>query len=177
MNKDKQNPQTPTITSWEEANLALKSLGELSVQIRELENKKTELISDITAKFDADAAPILSDIKTITSEIESFATLRKDEFIEKRSKELSHGTISMRVSTSVKIISKAICIKVLKAMGMEDFIKTTENPNKDMLATLSDIQLAKLSCERKTTDKISIEPKIEQILPPDTPAAKKELKK
>ncbi|NLK49024.1 MAG: hypothetical protein GX294_00065 [Candidatus Cloacimonetes bacterium] len=153
----------PALKNWEEVNLKLKRLGALTLQKRELENKKTELISEITAKFDADAAPVLMEIQELNAAITAYANDHKDEFAKSRTKEFSHGTISMRVSTSVKIVSKSICLKVLKSLGMHDFIKTSENPNKDMLATLSDIELAKLSCEKKTVDNISIEPKIEEI--------------
>ncbi len=161
----KQINQAPkkSLAGWDDVNSTLKRLGELSIGIRDLENKKTELISEITAKFDADAAPLLSEIKSLEDSILQYCEEHKDEFIKERSKELSHGTISMRVSTSVKIISKAICLKVLKSMGMLDYIKVKEEPNKDMLKTLSDIDLAKLSCERKTVDNITISPKIEEI--------------
>ena len=84
--------------------------------------------------------------------------------MKNRTKELSHGTISMRVSTSVKILSKAACLRALKALNMFDYIKVTENPNKEMLSVLSDVELAKVSCEKKTQDNITIAPKIEEIL-------------
>ena len=51
-------------------------------------------------------------------------------------------------------------------MGMHDFINVKETPNKDMLASLSDVELAKLSCEKKIVDNISIKPKIEEIANP-----------
>lgn len=169
----KEKTAATPLNNWDEVNLALKRMGELTIQIRELENKKTELISDITTKFDADAAPVLSELKALNKLVEGFAIDHKDEFIDKRTKELSHGSISMRVSTSVKIISKAICLKVLKAMGKHDFIKTKEDPNKDMLVTLSDIELAKLSCEKVSKDNVTIEPKIEEIITPDKTTKKK----
>ncbi len=156
-------PQSPELQSWEEVNLSLKRLGELEVAKRTLENKKTELVSDVTAKFDADAAPILTEMKQIEGSILDYATHHKDEFTKDRTKELSHGSISMRVSTSVKIISKTICIKALKALGLHDYINVKEEPNKDMLKTLSDIDLAKVSCEKKVTDNITITPRIEEI--------------
>lgn len=165
-----------SLAGWDDVNSTLKRLGELSIGIRELENKKTELISEITAKFDADAAPLLSEIRSLEDSILQYCEEHKDEFIKERSKELSHGTISMRVSTSVKIISKAICLKVLKSMGMQDYIKVKEEPNKDMLKTLSDIDLAKLSCERKTVDNITISPKIEEINQEASASAKQEAK-
>lgn len=165
MAKKQQNlsPAPPELQSWEEVNLYLKRLGELEISKRELENKKTELVSEITAKFDADAAPLLTEMKLIESSILEFTTAHKDEFVRDRTKELSHGSISMRVSTSVKIISRAICLRALKGLGMLDFINVKEEPNKEMLKTLSDVDLAKVSCERKTVDNISITPKIEEI--------------
>lgn len=161
-------PAAPALQSWEDVNLSLKRLGELTVSKRTLENKKTELISDITAKFDADAAPLLAEMKQIEGSILDYATLHKDEFTKDRTKDMSHGSISMRVSTSVKIISKAICLRALKALGWQDYILVKEEPNKEMLRTLSDVELAKVACEKKTTDNITITPKIEEIIPSQT---------
>lgn len=158
-------PQTPELASWEEVNSAFKRLGELEIGKRELENKKTELISQITAKFDADAAPLLLEMEQVTGSIMSFAEAHKDEFAKERTKELSHGTISMRISTSVKVISKAICLKALKGLGMLDFILVKEEPNKEMLKTLDNTQLAKVCCEKKVVDNITITPNIETITP------------
>lgn len=155
----------PTLSSWEEVNSSLKQLASLTVQLRELENKKTELISEITSKFDSDAAPLHSEMETLNASITEFALAHKEQFMKERTKELSHGTISMRVSSSVKVVSKAICLKALKALGMQDYIIVKEEPNKDMLKALDDVTLAKVSCEKKVVDNITITPKIEEILP------------
>lgn len=158
----------PTHTSysgWEEVNGALQRLGELTVQKRDLENKKTEQISAITATFDAKAAPVLTELQEIEHSIEAHVLQNKHEFVQVRSRELSHGTISLRVSKSVKVLSKTACLKALKSTGMQDYIIVKEEPNKEMLQTLTDTELARLSCERKVTDNISIEPKIETLLP------------
>lgn len=157
--------QVPALASWEEVNSALKRLAALTVQWRELENKKTELISEITSKFDSDAAPLHAEMETLNASISEFALANKDQFMKERTKELSHGTISMRVSTSVKVVSKAICLRALKALGMEDYIIVKEEPNKEMLKALDDVTLAKVSCEKKVVDNITITPKIEEIIP------------
>jgi hypothetical protein len=46
---------------------------------------------------------------------------------------------------------------------MSDYIIIKEEPNKEMLKTLSDIELAKVASEFKVTDNISIEPYIEEL--------------
>ena len=80
MAKKQQNtaPAVPALQSWEEVNLSLKRLGEITIAKRELENKKTELISEITAKFDADAAPLLAEMKQIEGSILDYSTLHND---------------------------------------------------------------------------------------------------
>jgi phage host-nuclease inhibitor protein Gam len=152
------------LSGWDEVNKHLMSLAELTVQKRGLENKKTELIAEITAKFDSEAAPVLDEMKRLENEILEYVTSHKDEFAKTRTKELSHGTISMRVSTSVKVLSKAACIRALESLNMHDYIKVTKNPNKEMLSVLSDVELARVSCEKKVVDNITIAPKIEEIL-------------
>lgn len=163
-------PSSPNLSSWEDVNYALKNLGKLTVAKRELENSITEQVNAITASFEAKTAPILSEIAELTQSIEAFVTEHKDEFTDTRTKEFSYGTISCRVSKAVKILSTAVCLKSLKAMGMTAYISVKETPNKDMLKTLSDTELAKVACEFKVTDNISIEPYIEELLP--IPAAK-----
>jgi phage host-nuclease inhibitor protein Gam len=153
------------LKDWKDVNNQLKKLADLTVQKRDLENKKTELIREITVKYDNEAAPIISEMDIIQKSIEAFTLEHKEEFVKSRTKELSHGTISLRVSTSIKVISKSICLRALHAMGMDEFIIKKEEPNKDMLRTLDDITLAKVACEKKTVDNISIEPKIEEINP------------
>ncbi len=173
MKQKQTKPTAPELKSWDEVNSSLKRLGELTCQKRDLENKMTELVSEITTKFNTDAAPLLSEIEALVSSITGYATAHKDEFTKERTKELPHGTISFRVSTSVKVISKAICLKALKALGMQDFINVKEEPNKDMLKTLDDINLAKVACEKKVVDNITIVPKIEELAAmPSAPAAK-----
>ncbi len=173
MKQKPSKPAAPELKNWDEVNASLKRLAELTCQKRDLENKMTELVSEITAKFNTDAAPLLSEMEALESSIAGYATAHKDEFTKERTKELPHGTISFRVSTSVKVISKAICLKALKALGMQDFINVKEEPNKDMLKTLDDINLAKVACEKKVVDNITIVPKIEELAAmPSAPAAK-----
>ncbi|MDP3115072.1 MAG: host-nuclease inhibitor Gam family protein [Candidatus Cloacimonadaceae bacterium] len=150
---------------WEDVNLALKTLGERTVCKRELENRITEEVNAITAKYQAQTAAVIADIDAITSDIEKYVIEHKDEFAENRSKDFSYGSISCRVSKAVRIISKSVCLKALKALAMTEYIIVKEDPNKEMLKTLSDIELAKVACEFKVTDNISIEPYIEDLTP------------
>ncbi|HRY83102.1 MAG TPA: host-nuclease inhibitor Gam family protein [Candidatus Cloacimonadota bacterium] len=164
MKKEPTNPIT-SLKSWEEVNLALKSLADLTIQKRELENAITEEVNAITERHLQVSAPLIEAINKITADVEAYVLLHKEEFVTNRTKELSYGSISCRVSKAVKVISKQICLKALKALGMEAYINVKEEPNKDMLKTLSDVELAKVGCEFKVTDNVSIEPYLEELAP------------
>ncbi len=154
---------TPILTSWDEVNLALRTLGNLTIRKRELENSLTEKKNAIQAEHDLVAKPVLDELTTVMKAIEAFVLDHKDEFVDSRTKEFSHGTISCRVSKSIRVLSKDVCLKALKAAKMQDFINVKEDPNKEMLKTLTDIQLAKVGCSLTVKDNISIEPFIEEI--------------
>ncbi len=149
---------------WDDVNAALQQMASLTVDKRELENRKTEQIREITAGFDAKAAPILAELDSLEAAITAFVQQNKHEFAKVRTRVLSHGTISLRVSKSVKVLSKTACLKALESAGMQSFIIVKKEPNKEMLQDLTDTELARLSCERKVTDNITIEPRIEEIL-------------
>ncbi len=151
------------LTSWDEVNLALRTLGDLTMRKRELENSLTEKKNAIQAEHDLVAKPVLDELTAVHKTIEAFVLEHKDEFVDSRTKEFSHGTISCRVSKSVRVLSKEVCLKALKAAKMMDFIKIKEDPNKDMLKTLTDVQLAKVGCSLTVKDNISIEPFLEEL--------------
>ncbi len=158
-----------TLNNWDEVNLALRTLGNLTMRKRELENSLTEKKNAIQSEHDLVAKPVLDELTTVLKTIEGFVLEHKDEFVDSRTKEFSHGTISCRVSKSVRVHSKEVCLKALKASKMLDFINVKEDPNKDMLKTLTDIQLAKVGCSLTVKDNISIEPFIEEIEPQGAP--------
>ncbi len=162
--KKSDTPAT-SLKSWEEVNLALKALANLTIQKRELENSITEEVNSVMARHQAISAPVLDQIDHLQQDIEAYVLLHKDEFVKDRTKEFSYGTISCRVSRAVKVVSKQICLKALKSLGMDSYIIVKEEPNKEMLKTLSDIELAKVACEFKVTDNISIEPYLEELKP------------
>lgn len=144
-------------------NLALKRLGELIMSRRNLENSLTDELNRVKEAHAEEAKPVIDAIKAIEMDIELFVNENKDQFAKKRSKEFTFGTISYRVSKSVKILSKDVCLKALKSLGLFDYITTKETPNKDMLLTLKETDLAKVACKLETKDNLTIEPLIEEI--------------
>lgn len=164
----KKQPTAPstTLKSWEEVNLSLRRLSDLTLQKRELENSLTDQINSITQEHNTIATPVLQEIDSLNQDIEAYVLLHKDEFTKDRTKVFSYGSISCRVSKAVRVISKQVCLKALKSLGMDAYINIKEEPNKDMLKTLSDVDLAKVACEFKVTDNITIEPYIEEISAP-----------
>lgn len=165
MTKKTTTPTTPTITSWDDVNLALKRLGELTMSRRALENSLTDDLNKVKEAHALEAKPVIDEIKEIEKDIELYVTDNKDQFAKIRNKEFTFGAISFRVSKSIKVLSVATCLKALKALGMYGFITTKETPNKDMLLTLKETELAKVACQLVAKDNLTIEPYIEELKP------------
>ena len=157
------NLKETTLKNWDDVNQALKDLGELTMTRRMLENSLTDEITKVKEAHAAEAKPVTDKIKLIEKDIELFVTDHKDEFAKKRSKEFPFGSISYRVSKSIKVLSVATCIKALKAMGMHDYINVKETPNKDMLLTLKETDLAKVACQPQFKDNLTIAPFIQEL--------------
>lgn len=157
--------QTSTFTSWDEINLALKRLGELTMKRRTLENSLTDDLNKVKEAHATEAKPVIDEIKEIEKDIELYVVANKDQFAKVRNKKFTFGAISFHVSKSIRVLSIDTCLKALKTLGMHDFINIKETPNRDMLKTLKETELAKVACKVNTKDNLTIEPYIEEIKP------------
>ena len=142
------------LKSWEEVNESMKEMGYCQIA---LENAEADMQLRINqAKEDAEVIgkPLKNKIKELEKEISIFAEEHKDE-IEGKTKELHFGKVGFRLRTSISIPTKKLesVIQKLKKLGMENCIKITENVNKDVLATYSEKEIAKVGAVRKTEDK------------------------
>ena len=98
--------------------------------------------------------------------LDNFCTTFKDDFQVSRSKQLNHGKLGWRRSTSIKITQKSknkegtlSLIKKLFPPTLRNLCLTLkESPNKDALHKLTDEQLAKVGAQRIVTEDFFVEP-------------------
>lgn len=155
-----------TLLSWEDVNKKLKELCDLTVQKRDVENLQTEEITKIKEKWETKVQEITKKMSEIEKDIILFSENNRNEFLKKRSKKLTFGTISFRATRKITIKNIVSAILALKSMNMDSYIRKTESIDKEALLGLSDNELApllKAGITVKREDKITIEPDIIEL--------------
>ncbi|AZN10785.1 host-nuclease inhibitor Gam family protein [Campylobacter jejuni] len=155
------------INSFEDVNLALKKVAELSVKIEKINGEVTLACNEIKEARAGEIKVLSDELGYIEQCITTFCENNKHEFAEKRSKEFTFGKIGYRLSKSVSLprVKEKLenLIKALKSYGLNDCITYKEELNKDAIAELEDSTLVKLGLKRVVKDNFRIEPKIESL--------------
>jgi len=148
---------------WGEIDGALRRMGEIDIRLQKLEGEMTLKLNEIRAEYDTKAEGLKAERKTIEDNISLFADAHKEEFAKVRSKDLTFGVVAFRVVSKVVMKSKAATLAAMKALGLNQYIRITEEPDKEAMSGLDAGTLAKVGASLKTEDKLRIEPNIERI--------------
>ncbi|NLT22581.1 MAG: host-nuclease inhibitor protein Gam [Syntrophorhabdus sp.] len=155
--------KTSDYTDWPEVDGALRRMGEIDIKLQKLEGEMTLKINEIKAEYDVKAEGLKAEHKAIEENITLFAESRKQEFARVRSKDLTFGVVAYRVVTKVVLKSKAATVAALKALGLVQYLRIIEEPDKEAMSGLDATTLAKCGATLKTEDKLRIEPNMEKI--------------
>lgn len=156
------------ITSFNDIDLALKRVCELSVGIEKINGEVTLECNRIKEARKSEVERLENEKNFIEQQITLFCEDNKAEFAEKRSREFTFGEIGYRVSKSVSLprvkTKLEALINAIKAFGLaKECIVYEEKPNKDALAELDDGDLVKLGLKRTIKDNFRIVPKLESL--------------
>jgi phage host-nuclease inhibitor protein Gam len=155
--------KTSDYGDWNEVDQALRRMGEIDIRLLKLEGDMTLKLNEIRAEYDLKAEGLKAEKKKIEENIGLFAEGRKEEFAKTRSKDLTFGMVAFRIVSKVVVKSKAATLAALHALGLVQYIRITEEPDKEAMSGLDAGVLAKVGASLKTEDKLRIEPNIERI--------------
>ena len=144
------------IRTAEEANDALRELGEIKRITNDIENKMNDDIALIKSGAAQEAAQFNSRREALENGLLAFAELKKEElFKDKRSVIYDYGALGYRRSSELKPVSGATWASVLGRLKKLDFknaIRIKEEPDKDVMAQWPDERLSQVEVERKQKD-------------------------
>ena len=149
--------------NWNEVDEALKELGELNIAKTQIEGEQTVKINEIKADASAKAQAIQARIKEIEKNIERFTDANKSEFLSKRTKKMTYGTISFRLVKKVCCNCVEEALKGLRVLNLDFCIRTKSELDKDRLLECDEKMLLKAGITIKTEDKVKIEPNYEKL--------------
>ena len=150
------------LTGWNEVDGALRELGEVQRKIQGVGNKYAPKMDAIKAAQNAELEPLQAQQDQIEDQIRSFCEQHKADFAEKRSKKLTFGSISARLTEKFNFPKTKDRLKDLlanlKKIGRADCIVHEEAPDKARIKQLDAGTLAKLGLKLEKADSFTIKP-------------------
>lgn len=150
------------VKSLDDANEAIREIGELKRIIAGIEDRMNDDIDAIKANAAEEAANYRARLESLTNGIHAFAELRKGElFSDKlRSVKLDFGTIGFRRSHEIGLAKgftwKAVLAK-LRELSFKDAIRVKEEADKEILGSWPTEKLEFVGCVKKEKDTFWLE--------------------
>ena len=144
-------PSVGKIKSLDDANLALKEIGLLELELERLDAEAHKRIAEIKAESAKQGEGIRGQIVSLTTLLGAYAEYNREElFRDKKSAVLSFDEFGYRKSTSISI--KKTTLELLKKLKLGKYVRIKEEPNKEAMAELDDEALAQVDAVRKVTN-------------------------
>ncbi len=162
------------VRSTEEANDALREIGELNRVLAEIENRMNDDIAAIKSAAAEDAATYRSRLEALENGVYAFAELKKNDLFDdkRRSVKLDFGIIGYRrsheIGTSKGFTWKAVLAK-LKELAFVEAIRIKEEPDKEIMKSWPVERLNLVGCEKKEKDTFWYEIDEVRLASSDTP--------
>lgn len=145
------------VKSLDEANDAMREIGELRRVIAGIEDRMNDDIDVLKARAAEEAAHFRARLESLENGVHAFAEIRKDELFDdkRRSVRLDFGTIGYRRSHEVGLAKgftwKAVLAK-LRELAFKEAIRVKEEPDKDILKSWPGERLDLVGCVKKEKD-------------------------
>jgi len=152
-----------TIKSLEEADFILKEMCDLESRIEEIDNTANEQIARLKETAAKEGKPLRDRYKSCVKAMEAFARYFRGEFFtDKKSLSRTFGTFGFRKAPdSISVTNETA--ELLKKHGLEKFIRTKIEPDKEAMLSLDDEILATVGAARKQKEDFFVETKREQV--------------
>ena len=125
-----------TLQSWDDVDRCLAEIGRIDRELGLIEAGQQESIDQIKAATKLAAEPLQAKKLGLELAMKDYAEANRAEFAKAKSRELTFGTISFRLSTSVVIKRVADTLQALKDLGLAHCIRTKEELDKDAMRNL-----------------------------------------
>lgn len=144
------------IRTAEEANNALRELGEIKRVTADIENRMNDDIALIKQEAAREAAPHNSRRSALENGLLAYAEAQKEViFKNRRSLKLDYGELGYRRSAELAPKKGATWKSILgklKELAFKEAIRTKEEPDKEIMSQWPDERLELVDCERRQKD-------------------------
>ncbi len=153
----------PKLSSWEQVDQHLLEMGRLDMQIEAVEAHLTEVCNQAKEAASTQGRPLIQRREQLERECKEFVEASADQTAPARSLVLQFGTVGMRKSTKLVIKRLAETVQRLRQLGMLQYLRIKEEPDKEALRELGDEILEKVGVSRKEDDAFFLEVNRERV--------------
>lgn len=126
------------VKSFEEVNISLLEIAKIESRLAKKEASMNDRINKIKEEFDEATAEDRAKKSLLESEIEQYCNSVKKEFDKSRTKKLTFGEVSFRMTTpKVNQLNRKFTVKTtiefLKKLYKAKYVRTKEEINKDKI--------------------------------------------
>lgn len=150
------------IKTWQEADEVLLAIGQTDRQIEQYEADIQKVIEELKQETIRIVKPLQERKAALELQLQAFCEAHRSEF-KGKSRALNFGIVSFRQSTKIVIKGVKACIEALKSLGLKDYVRTKETPDKDKMKDLDDALLAKVGAKRQPEDVFGYEVNRERV--------------
>lgn len=153
-----------TLESWDEVDRCLAEIGRIDRELGLLEAAQQEQIDAVKAATKAAAEPLQNKKAGLELAIQQYAEANRGEFIKAKTRELTFGSVSFRLSTRIVIKNVGNTLQALKDFGLTSCIRIKEEADKEAMKNLPLETLHAVGASLKQEDAFGYEVKRDAIV-------------
>lgn len=162
--------EPPSIKSWEDANEALRQIAEATIALADIEGEMNKQILGAKKAAEEQSKPFKDGVAKLERELKDFVTENRSDTGKAKSKTLTFGEVSFRLSTAISLPRAKEkleeIVRKLKARQMMDCIVVKEEVSKDALKKYGEDVVTAVGATWKQSDVFGYElnlARLEQI--------------
>lgn len=159
--------ESPALRGWEEADAALRRVGEIEIEAERIEGRAQEAINRIKEKAAGRCALLGKAKEALLLQLQQFTEAHRADLKgkgRKKSKLLVFGQVGFRASERVmKLAEDAEIIARLRNMGLTGCFKVKESPDLTAIKGLPRDVMNNVCCELEKRDDFWCEPDRQKI--------------
>ena len=152
-----------TLKTYEDADRALRRIGELDRDIELSNIASQEAVDLVKDGHKVYCEPRRAEIADLERQLKEFATSRRADFADVRTRELTFGSIGFRRSTSIVMAKVADTLAAVKALGLIQCLRVKEELDKEAMRDLPTETLTNIGAALQTKDAFGYEIKRDAI--------------
>ncbi len=136
-------PDLPVPQSAEQASDAISEVGRLRRECQRLETEMNDELAQVKERYGAEAKPHKDRVDLLVGGLRIFCEVRRDELTQggkTKTATFPAGEVRWRTTPpKVNVRAKEAVLESLKRLGLERFVRTSEEPNKEAMLLEPDV--------------------------------------